>query len=233
LYLLKQAIEQKNATEDQLVALAEEDLALIKTATKGGGMTLDQLSHRQDLILSQARPDSPIGGINTNTTNTNIMASSANMEGGLTLTGGVDGKVRDKGEGERGRDSKHDRGEGSPNRPKSRPKSKSRERSKRRSKSPSKGKDKDKERVGGESKDVFSSSGRGLRDGGEEKLFYTNDLLSQSEEGTGAGKGESPPKSPQNKWEEKWGAAQGKKKEGEEKESGGVETTMEVKMSFN
>ncbi len=57
---ITQAIEQKNASEAELIQLADMDLDLIRQATKGGGPTLAQLSLQQDNILTKLCPPSRI-----------------------------------------------------------------------------------------------------------------------------------------------------------------------------
>jgi hypothetical protein len=56
---LTQAIEQKNASEEQLIELADKDLDLIRQATKGGGPSLSELSALQDTIISKLCPSPP------------------------------------------------------------------------------------------------------------------------------------------------------------------------------
>jgi len=49
---ITQAIEKKNASEAELIALADLDLDLIRQGTKGGGVSLAELSAQQDNILA-------------------------------------------------------------------------------------------------------------------------------------------------------------------------------------
>ena len=56
---LTQAIEQKNASNEDLIVLADKDLDLIRQATKGGGPSLAELSALQDNILSTLCPSPP------------------------------------------------------------------------------------------------------------------------------------------------------------------------------
>jgi len=53
---ITQAIEKKNASEAELIALADLDLDLIRQAAKGGGGSLAQLSAQQDNILAKLCP---------------------------------------------------------------------------------------------------------------------------------------------------------------------------------
>jgi hypothetical protein len=46
-----QAIEGKNATDEELIKIADADLDLIREATKGGGVSLEWIEQQQDNIL--------------------------------------------------------------------------------------------------------------------------------------------------------------------------------------
>jgi hypothetical protein len=51
-----QAIEKNNATEEQLISIADTDLHMIKQATKGGGPSLELLEQQQDHIIALLLP---------------------------------------------------------------------------------------------------------------------------------------------------------------------------------
>jgi len=55
---LTQAIEGKTPTDEELIAIADTDLNLIKEATKGGGPSLEMVSQIQDTIILTLCPPS-------------------------------------------------------------------------------------------------------------------------------------------------------------------------------
>ena len=81
---ITQAIEQKNASEAELTALADTDLDLIRQATKGGGVSLADLSAQQDNIIATLCPPvtAPSTRIHTADDKGRKLTNAADSKGG-------------------------------------------------------------------------------------------------------------------------------------------------------